>query len=295
MLEDTPYYPQQTYQCGPASLAMLLSASGATIYPEALVSQTYLPGRQGSLQLELLAACRQYNRIPYVIDPDVFSLIAELRAGRPVLVLLNLGLNILPAYHYAVVIGVLPPNNIVLRSGGDQRLVMDMDHFLVKWNRASSWGMIVLIPGELPVDPDPVHYLSAVSAAELRGNFLLAMKGYKAARVAWPKDQTVMLALGNNYLSQDKYYEAEAIFSELITNNPDHIAASNNLAETLARQECYLQALFAVNRAVRVAERLNSPLKETVLQTRKEITQHLLQTDPALDEMCNDHPVMPMR
>lgn len=290
VLEDTPYYQQQVYQCGPASLAMLLSASGALVHPDDLAPHTYLPGRQGSLQLELVAACRQHNRIPYVIDPDIVSLVAELRAGRPVLVLQNLGLNILPAYHYAVVIGVLPPNNIVLRSGENRRLVMELDHFLVTWKRSNSWGMIVLRPGELPAEPDSVRYLSSVSAFEVSGNLLQATLGYKAACAAWPEDQTALFALGNNYLFREKYRDAEAVFRRLITNNPDHIAASNNLAETLARQGCYSKALVVSDQAVRAAERLNSPLKKTVMQTRNEIIHQLNPKAPAPDRTCNDQP-----
>lgn len=290
VLEDTPYFPQQNYQCGPASLAMLLSASGVKTHPDALAPHTFLPGRRGSLQLELIAASRGHKRIPYVIDPEISSLIAELHAGRPVLVLQNLGLNILPAYHYAVVIGVLPPDDIILRSGDNKRLVMDIERFLVTWERSASWGMVVLRPGELPANPDPVRYLSAVSAYELRGNLLEANKAYLAARNTWPKNQTALFALANNYLLQAQYPEAEAAFRKLIKNNPDHIAAINNLAEILLRQQCYSEASAVVKQAIMVADRTHSPLKKTVLQTHREITQHLHQTKLAPGSNCTKQP-----
>lgn len=58
-LESVPFYPQQAYQCGPAALAGVLGAAGATIDPETLAPQVYLPGRRGSLQAELVAAARR--------------------------------------------------------------------------------------------------------------------------------------------------------------------------------------------------------------------------------------------
>jgi hypothetical protein len=58
-LEDTPFYPQKEYQCGPASLATLLVASGVCVDPDILVPLVYLPGRRGSLQLELMSASRR--------------------------------------------------------------------------------------------------------------------------------------------------------------------------------------------------------------------------------------------
>ena len=76
-----------------------------TVTPDELVSQTYLPGRRGSLQLELIAAARRHQRIPYVLDPDAAALFAELDAGHPVLVLQDLGVGPLHVWHYAVVIG----------------------------------------------------------------------------------------------------------------------------------------------------------------------------------------------
>lgn len=288
VLEDTPFYPQKDYQCGPAALAMLLNASGVTVHSDDLTPYTYIPERKGSLQLELLAACRLHNRIPYVIEPGISSLFSELRAGRPVLILQNLGLKILPAYHYAVVIGILPPDKIVLHSGEKRRLIKNIDKFLSTWKRAGNWGMIVLKPGEIPAIPDRVRYLKAVSAFELSGNIPLAERSYQAACSIWPEDQKTLLALGNNYLSQEKYKAAEIIFKELITKNPNNIAASNNLAETLTRQGCYTKALIVIDQTVKALEKANSPLKETVNQTRNEIVQHLKKANSDSDKNCTD-------
>lgn len=269
---------------------MLLGASGVVTDPDALAPRTYLPGRKGSLQLELVAACRQYNRIPYIIDPDLPSLVGELLAGRPVLVLQNLGLTLLPAYHYAVVIGVLPPDEIVLRSGDQKSLIMDIKRFLWSWERADFWGMIALKPGEMPTSPDPGRYLSAVSSFEAGGNFLQAYEAYLTARTAWPENQTALFGLGNNYLYRGQYHEAEKTFRTLIKSNPGHIAASNNLAEALMKMGCYSQALIAVEQALLAAGEEESPFKKTVLQTRKEISHYLKQKDYTYDKDCSQPP-----
>jgi hypothetical protein len=55
-LTDTPFFPQREYQCGPAALATVLAASEVSVTADALVPEVFLPGRQGSLQSELLAA-----------------------------------------------------------------------------------------------------------------------------------------------------------------------------------------------------------------------------------------------
>ena len=53
-LTAVPFHPQELYQCGPAALATVLNWSGEQVRPSALVDEVYLPGRQGSLQLEML-------------------------------------------------------------------------------------------------------------------------------------------------------------------------------------------------------------------------------------------------
>ena len=275
MLDDTPYFQQQEFHCGPASLAMLLGASGVDTQPDDLTPRIYLPGRRGSLQLELVAAARQFGRIAYVIDPDITALIAELQAQRPVLVLQNLGLNLLPLYHYAVVIGVAPPAEIVLRSGPNKELAMSLESFLRTWRRSGSWGIIVLEPGSLPAVPDRTRYLKAVRDFEISGGVEQAAAAYQAAAAAWPEDPTALFALGNNYLYRRRYLEAEAVFRKITTQDPNHLAALNNLAETLNRRGCFAEALSTIEHAVSVSGKSDSPPKETLIQTRNEILENL--------------------
>ena len=52
-LSDTPFYPQQRYQCGPAALATVLGAQGVDVAPEALVDAVYVPALHGSLPEEI--------------------------------------------------------------------------------------------------------------------------------------------------------------------------------------------------------------------------------------------------
>ena len=90
-LKQVPFFPQERYQCGPAALATVLNWSGVTVTPEQLRDEVYLPQRHGSLQVELTAAARHHRRLPYVLTQDLQAVLDEVRAGHPVLVLLNLG------------------------------------------------------------------------------------------------------------------------------------------------------------------------------------------------------------
>ena len=61
-LSQTPFFPQERYQCGPAALATVLTYSGVNIDAGALADEIYLPSRLGSLQIEILASSRRHGR-----------------------------------------------------------------------------------------------------------------------------------------------------------------------------------------------------------------------------------------
>jgi hypothetical protein len=67
-LETFPFYAQDAYQCGPATLAMALTWSGETVTPAELKDQVYSPSRKGSLQLSMVAATRRRGKIAYEIS-----------------------------------------------------------------------------------------------------------------------------------------------------------------------------------------------------------------------------------
>ena len=101
-----PFFPQTEYQCGPAALATVLAHAGANVDAEGLVREVYVEGLRGSLQPELLGATRRHGFIPYVLEREASALVAELAGNRPVLVLQNLGVDRVPVWHYAVVVGI---------------------------------------------------------------------------------------------------------------------------------------------------------------------------------------------
>ncbi len=100
-LTATPFFPQQDYLCGPAALATVLGASGRDVHPDELIEALYIPARRGSLQVELMAAARRHGRLAIELPGGLPAIVEQLEAGRPVLVLQNLAIDLWPAWHYA--------------------------------------------------------------------------------------------------------------------------------------------------------------------------------------------------
>ena len=252
-LDETPFFPQSDDQCGPAALATVLNQSGVEVGLEEARSAVYIPDRQGSLQLELMAAIRGYGRVPYRIEPGLSSLMAELQAGRPVLILQNLGIRIAPLWHYAVVVGYSPTEKqIVLRSGSTKRHVLSEARFLRSWRRGDYWGVVALRPDELPAVAHEESYLKAVAGMESVGQHEVALQAYRAVLSRWPESSIALLGLGNAHYALGDLINAERTYRGLLVADPEHVIALNNLAQTLAERGCVREAMTVIEAAIDV-------------------------------------------
>ena len=254
-LIQTSFYPQVTDQCGPSALAAILNSSGVTVTPETLKSRIYIPGRQGSLQIEMLAATRGYGRMPYLIDADIAVLLGEIRAGRPVLVLQNLGSERAPIWHYAVIVGYLAEERqFVLRSGNEKRHLMRASKFVRTWQRAGYWGILALQPGEMPASADADKYVRSIAAIEAIGDIENAVTGYHAATQRWPDNSLAWLGLGNSYYAQGELYSAQSAYKRLLSIDSDHLVALNNLSQVQLDRGCVADASASLDAALSAAE-----------------------------------------
>lgn len=269
-LVDTPFYPQQQFQCGPAALTTVLTASGVATTLDAVVGQVYLPAREGSLQSELLAATRAAGRVPYVVKPALAALTGELAAGRPVLVMQNLGVSWAPRWHYAVVIGAdAERDEIILRSGTDARRITRTSVFLRTWQRSGFWAMTVLRPGELPAEADRLRYIEAVAGLEQTGHNAEARTAWEAGLSRWPDDTVLLFGLANAEYALGNFFAAEALYQDMLRHDSASLVARNNLAMTLAAQGRRQDALEQIDSALLLA--VGSPLLPDLKDTQATI------------------------
>ncbi len=271
-LEHVIFYPQKAHQCGPASLAMALHESGVEIKPEELESFTYLPEKQGSLQMEMLAAARRQGRVAYLLRPQMEDVMSEIAAGNPVVVLQNLALSWYPMWHYAVVIGYdLPEREMILRSGKERRQRLPLITFEHTWARSNHWAMLVLPPGKLPQTAAPEAYVLALAALESTSLQTDTWPGYAAALEHWPDSLPVLIGAGNAAYRRHDLAAAEQFFLKAQQIHPDSAAASNNLAQTQSELGKYDAAQASALRAVELGGPLETISRKTLSEIRQQI------------------------
>jgi len=249
-LGEVPFFAQEDYECGPAALAMLLQAAGLPTTPAELKPQVFLPGRKGSLQLELQVAARRHGLPAYQLAPRLDALLQEVAAGHPVLVFQNLSLPIYPVWHYAVVIGYdRERGTLLLHSGRTPRLEMSLSTFERTWTRGDAWALVALPATRLPATAEPAALAAAIAALE-RLDAGAARGAYATALQRWPEQPLLLLGAGNTAYAAGDLAAAAAAYRAAVRAQPQAADAWNNLAQVLMEQGRRAEARQAVQRAV---------------------------------------------
>jgi len=265
-LKNVPFYPQQQYQCGPASLAMALGWSGIAVQPDELVQEVFSPSRRGSLQSDLIGAVRRHGRIAYPVS-GINTLNVELDAGHPVIVLLNLGFFWYPKWHYAVVVGYdKPAGEIILHSGNNENERLSFRVFNNLWSRSEKWGLLVLPPSQFPAEVQKDTWLEAVLGLERAKQWPAAITAYEMAITLWPESYGAWLGLGNSRYAIGDLDGAASAFRHASQVNQENGIAFNNLAQVLWEIGQHEEALAAARQAIILGGPLVEEFRETLYE-----------------------------
>jgi hypothetical protein len=247
---------------------MVLTHAGLPAEPQALADAVFLPGRRGSLQIEMLGAARRHGAVPMRLPPTLPALLQTVAEGRPVVVLQNLGLPTLPRWHYAVVVGYdLPARRVLLRSGTERRLALPLHTFEHTWVRGGAWAFVALPPGQLPLAAEQAQAVEAVlgfARTAAPGPLVAAWAGVHAR---WPAAEVAAIGLSNAlHAAGDAAAAAAAL--ETALQHQDGAALWNNLARLRLALGDEAGALRAADQAVARAGAGQAQWLQAAMQTR---------------------------
>lgn len=244
---NLPFYPQKydTYSA-PAAVAMVLVWSGMEPVTVDLGPLLDLPGGAGNLRREIIETVRVNERLGIPVH-DLRGILAELAAGRPVIVLQNFGASWFPRWHYAVAVGYdLDSEDLYLHTGLQGRRPTRFGPFEFSWAR---WALVVSNPDRLSAGASLTDALDAAAGLERAGKFNAAASTYEAIAERWPGDFAALMGIGRNRHALRDLPGAEAALRKAIAAAPGSAApAWNDLAYVLAglgRREAALDAARA--------------------------------------------------
>jgi ABC-type bacteriocin/lantibiotic exporter with double-glycine peptidase domain len=142
IIRGLPFYPQEDYQCGPASLASVLNYWGGAVTPGDVAEDIYSRSARGTLNIDmaLYAEARGLDASFYSGGlPDVKS---KIEAGYPLIVLVDLGFSFYQVNHFMVVVG-FRNDGVIVNSGKEERKFIPTGEFLKSWEKTKFWTLFI--------------------------------------------------------------------------------------------------------------------------------------------------------
>ncbi len=142
IIENVPFYPQQEYQCGPATLAGVLNYQGLAVTPEEIAADIFSKSAKGTLNLDMLIYARKkgFNAIQY--SGSIEDIRANINAGYPVIVLVDYGVLLYRQNHFMVIIGY-NDDGFIVNSDVLERQFIDYKRFIRAWEKTKYWLLLI--------------------------------------------------------------------------------------------------------------------------------------------------------
>jgi len=140
IIENVPFYPQETYQCGPASLAGVLNYWGFNISPAEIAAEIYSPKARGTLDVDMVFYAERKGLKASQYRGSLEDLRRNIDSNQPLVVLVDDGFWLYQKDHYMVVVGY-DEGGLIMNSGKERHQFIPLSRFLRSWGRTKFWTL----------------------------------------------------------------------------------------------------------------------------------------------------------
>lgn len=142
IIASVPFYPQQEYQCGPASLAGALNYWGVSISPEDIAAEIYSEAAGGTLDIDMVLFAKRKGLEARQYQGSLDDIKRNVKRGYPIIVLVDQGFWLYQQNHFMVVVGY-NEKEIVVNSGEEQLKSIRLKDFLRSWKKTKHWTLLI--------------------------------------------------------------------------------------------------------------------------------------------------------
>lgn len=142
LIQNVPFYPQQSYRCGPAALAAVLNYWHADLDPDRIAAELYSESAKGTLNLDmgLYAEKQGYQARQYTGSIEEIKRLVD--SSRPIIVLIDYGFWIYQQNHFMVAVGY-NESGIIVNSGQEHLKRISYSNFLKLWEKTNYWLLLI--------------------------------------------------------------------------------------------------------------------------------------------------------
>lgn len=142
IVENVPFFAQEAYQCGPASLAGVMNYWNAGITPDEIAKEIYSKPAGGTLDVDMVIYPQRKGMLAEQYLGGMYDLRKNIDAGYPLVVLVDYGFWVLQSNHFMVIIGY-NERGVIANSGKEKAVFIAEKDFLKTWERTKFWTLLI--------------------------------------------------------------------------------------------------------------------------------------------------------
>jgi len=142
IINGVPFYAQEDYQCGPASIAGVLNYWGIPVKPEEIANEIYSSSARGSLNIDMLLYVNKKGLYSVQYSGSWKDVKENIERGNPLIVLVDYGFSLYQANHFMVVVG-FSEEGVIVNSGSKEHDFIEKEKFLKIWRKTKYWSLLI--------------------------------------------------------------------------------------------------------------------------------------------------------
>ncbi|MGB9710090.1 MAG: C39 family peptidase [Thermodesulfovibrio sp.] len=142
IIQSVPFFPSEDFQCGPASLAMVLNFWGVKITPEEIAREIYSKDARGTADFDMIMFTEKKGFKALQYRGNIEDIKEKIKAQKPLIVMTDEGFWFYKKYHYMVVVG-FDESTVIVNSGAEKHKRIDTEVFIKKWGKTGFWTLLI--------------------------------------------------------------------------------------------------------------------------------------------------------
>lgn len=142
IIDSVPFFPSKDYHCGPASLAMIFNFFGVKITQDEISEYIYSEGARGTAEFDMVLFAERNGFKTLQYRGNIEDIKDKIKAGKPLIVMVDEGFWFYKKYHYMVVVG-FDDSNVIVNSEQDKHKKINFYDFYKKWRKTDFWTLLI--------------------------------------------------------------------------------------------------------------------------------------------------------
>ncbi|MEW6585844.1 MAG: C39 family peptidase [Nitrospirota bacterium] len=142
LIRNVPFYEQEAYQCGPASLSNVLNYWGIRVTPEQIAEEIFSKSARGTLTIDMILYAQRAGLRAEQYRGDIGDIKKKISGGFPLIVLVDYGFSFYKQHHFMVIVGYAE-QGVIVHSGKTREKLIPWNDFMKTWEKTEYWTLLV--------------------------------------------------------------------------------------------------------------------------------------------------------